>query len=91
MARSRRKAARWSKRASSILNKTLEGRNWIAGDFSVADAVVFYVEFWADKLDMTLPKNVLAHYRAMLARPMVSQVLREEGYRPDTLGQKGPK
>ena len=75
----------------AILNKTLEGRSWIAGDFSVADAVVFYVEFWADKLDMALPKNVLAHYRAMLARPIVSQVLREEGYRPDTLGQKGPK
>ena len=53
--------------------------------------MLFYVEFWADKLDMALPRNVLAHYRAMLARPMVSQVLREEGYRPDTLGQKGPK
>jgi glutathione S-transferase len=52
----------------------------------VADAVLFYVEFWADKTDIVLPANVLRHYRAMLARPAVSLVLREEGYRPERLG-----
>jgi glutathione S-transferase len=72
----------------SILNKTMEGKAWVAGDFSVADAVLFYVEFWADKLDITLPKNLLAHYRAMLDRPVVQRVLREEGYPPQKLGQR---
>jgi glutathione S-transferase len=72
----------------SIVNKALEGKSWIAGDYSVADAVLFYVEFWADKTEIDLPQNVLRHYRAMLERPAVSQVLREEGYRPETLGQR---
>ncbi len=72
----------------SIVNKALEGRTWVAGDFGVADAVLFYVEFWADKIDIALPKNLLAHYRAMLARPVVQRVLREEGYQPQKLGQR---
>jgi glutathione S-transferase len=72
----------------SIVNKALEGKSWIAGDYSVADAVLFYVEFWADKTEIDLPPNVLRHYRAMLERPAVSRVLREEGYRPETLGQR---
>ncbi len=71
-----------------IVNKTLEGRKWIGGDYGVADAVLFYVEFWADKIGMSLPGNILNHYRAMLARPAVSLVLREEGYTPDKLGQR---
>lgn len=72
----------------SIVDKALEGRTWVAGDFSVADAVLFYVEFWADKIDIALPKHLLAHYRAMLARPVVQRVLREEGYQPAKLGQR---
>ncbi|MCI4679244.1 glutathione S-transferase N-terminal domain-containing protein [Rhodoblastus acidophilus] len=72
----------------SIVDKALEGRTWVAGDFSVADAVLFYVEFWADKVEIALPANLLRHYRAMLDRPAVSGVLREEGYRPEKLGQR---
>lgn len=71
----------------TIVDKQLEGRQWVAENFSVADAVLFYVCFWADKVAMNLPPNVLRHYRAMLARAKVQQVLREEGYRPDSLGQ----
>ena len=50
--------------------------------------MLFYVAFWADKLGMPLPVHVLAHYRAMLARPKTVQVLKEEGYRPDQLGYR---
>jgi glutathione S-transferase len=71
----------------AILNATLRGRDYVAGAFSVADPVAFYVEFWADKLNMPLPENVLAHYRRMLARDAVQRVLREEGYNPQTLGR----
>ena len=85
---SRRKAACWSRKTFAIVNKALEGKDWVAGDYSVADAVLFYVEFWADKTEIDLPANVLRHYRAMLERPAVSRVLREEGYRPEKLGQR---
>ena len=56
------------------------------GKFSVADPVLFYVEFWADKTGVTLPDRLLAHYRLMLGRDAVYRVLREEGYDPDKLG-----
>ena len=46
-----------------------------------ADAALFYVEFWADKIGMDLPVNCRAHYELMRTRPAVRQVLAEEGYR----------
>jgi glutathione S-transferase len=63
-----------------IANNWLEGRDYIIGDFSIADAALFYVEFWADRIHIPLPKNCLTHYRRMLDRTAVRQVLMEEGY-----------
>jgi glutathione S-transferase len=74
-------------KAFSILNDALAGKAHVAGDFSVADPILFYVEFWADKTTIPLPQNLAAHYRRMLARPAVQRVLREEGYNPATLGK----
>jgi glutathione S-transferase len=71
----------------SILNDALPGKAYVAGDFSVADAILFYVEFWGDKTNIPLPENLAAHYWRMLARPAVQRVLREEGYNPATLGK----
>lgn len=71
----------------SILNEELAGSDYVAGAFSVADPVLFYVEFWADKTDIPLPPNLAAHYQRMLLRPAVQRVLREEGYNPATLGK----
>ena len=51
--------------------------------FSIADAALFYVEFWADKIGISLPENCMKHYRLMLSRPVVKRVLMEEGYRVD--------
>lgn len=65
----------------AILNDALAGRDYVAGTFSIADAALFYVEFWADKLKIELPEHCLAHYQRMLQRPVVQRVLREEGYR----------
>lgn len=65
----------------AIMNDMLAGKDYLAGTFSIADAALFYVEFWADKLKMELPPHCLAHYRRMLERPVVQRVLREEGYR----------
>lgn len=70
----------------AILDAALSTRDYIAGPFSVADPILFYVAFWADKTSIPLPEHVAAHYRHMLARPTVQRVLREEGYNPATLG-----
>jgi glutathione S-transferase len=64
----------------------LEGRIPEAGyavgpQFTIADAALFYNEFWADKSGISLPPRVAAHYQRVRARPVVRQVLAEEGYR----------
>jgi glutathione S-transferase len=70
----------------AILNDQLAGRDYVAGAFSIADPILFYVEFWADKTKIPMPPNLQAHYKRMLARPAVQRVLREEGYNLATLG-----
>jgi glutathione S-transferase len=70
-----------------IIDAQLAGKDYVAGAYSIADPILFYVEFWADKLKMVLPANLMAHYKRMLARPAVQRVLREEGYNLSTLGQ----
>jgi glutathione S-transferase len=63
-----------------LLDKALAGKEYIAGAFSIADAAVFYVEFWAaNPLKMTLPANCAAHYQRMMARPAVQRTLKAEG------------
>lgn len=70
----------------AVLARQMEGQDFVAGAFSVADAVLFYAEFWADKTGIALPAPLLAHYRRLLARPAVIRVLKEEGYDPSRLG-----
>lgn len=53
----------------------------LGADLSIADAALFYVEFWADKTGLALPPRCAAHYQLVRARPVVQRVLREEGYR----------
>lgn len=64
-----------------VINAMLGSNEYAVGEFSIADAALFYVEFWADKLNMSMPPNCRAHYQRMLGRPVVQRVLREEGYR----------
>ena len=64
----------------AIVNRELAGREYVAEQFGIADAALFYVEFWADRTGIPLPEYCLAHYRRMLTRPAVRQVLAEEGY-----------
>jgi len=72
--------------AFAVIESGLEAESAAAGhavgsDFSIADAALFYVEFWADKTGIALPPRCASHYRAVRARPVVQRVLREEGYR----------
>ncbi len=64
----------------TLIDRQLEGREYVVDHFSIADAALFYVEFWADRTGVALPKNCQAHYRRLLSRPSVRQVLMEEGY-----------
>jgi glutathione S-transferase len=63
-----------------IVNSILLHKEYIAGTFSIADAALFYVEFWADKINIDMPRNCRSHYQRLLKRPAVNRVLREEGY-----------
>jgi len=67
----------------AVINATLPPQGYALGQFSIADAALFYVEFWADKTGVWLPAHCLNHYRLMLTRPVVRRVLLEEGYRVD--------
>lgn len=64
----------------AILDKALAGKDYVVGNFSIADAALFYVEFWyAARAGQTLPANVAAHYKRMLARPSVQKTMEAEG------------
>ncbi|MGI1670168.1 MAG: glutathione S-transferase N-terminal domain-containing protein [Neptuniibacter sp.] len=56
------------------------GEGLIFENLSVADTALFYVEFWADRTGIALPLRCEKHYQVMLERPVVRQVLSEEGY-----------
>ena len=67
-------------RGLELLEKKIGSRDYIAGDFSVADAALFYVEYWAAaRMGMTLPPRIAAHYARMQARPAVQRAMKFEG------------
>ena len=63
-----------------IIDRALAGKEYVLGNFSIADAAVFYVEFWATRANVPLPANCAAHYARMKARPAVAAVLKKEGF-----------
>jgi glutathione S-transferase len=63
----------------ALLDKALAGKDYAVGKFSIADAAIFYVEFWSKRVGIALPPNCAAHLDRMLARPSVQRVLQQEG------------
>lgn len=64
----------------AIMDKALAGKEYVAGQFSVADAALFYVEYWAkERMNLQLPPNCAAHYARMRQRPAVQRVFKDEG------------
>ena len=63
-----------------VVEGWLVGRDFLGEAFCIADAALFYVEFWASRTGMNLPEHCMAHYQRMLTRPSVQLVLAEEGY-----------
>ena len=64
----------------NIVNRQLDGKRYLFDHFTIADAALFYVSFWADRTGMVIPDHCHNHYQNMLQRPAVKQVLMEEGY-----------
>jgi glutathione S-transferase len=62
-----------------VLDAALAGKEYAVGPFSIADTAMFYVEFWAKRVGVTLPPNCAAHLDRMLARPAVQRTLKAEG------------
>jgi glutathione S-transferase len=64
----------------ALISKGLGAKDFIAGDFSIADPALFYVSWWAaDRLKIALPANVQKHFDRMSGRPAVRKALRDEG------------
>ncbi len=69
-----------AEKAFGIIDQKLAGKEYLLGEFSIADAALFYVEFWAAKrMNLPLPANCQKHFNTMMARPAVKSVLAAEG------------
>ena len=62
-----------------LLNETLHGEDWLAGEYSIADSALFYVANWAPRAGVELPAHIAAHFARMKARPAVHRALVAEG------------
>lgn len=65
----------------AMMDKALaDGRDWLLGHYSIADAALLYVSFWAEGRNvLDLPPHVAAHYARMKARPAVARAMEQEG------------
>ena len=64
----------------AVMDKALDGKEYLVGDYSFADSALFYVCFWWNaRLGKELPANVAAHFARMKARPAVQRTLAAEG------------
>lgn len=63
-----------------LMDKALEGQDWLVGSYSFADSALFYVSFWWNaRMKQELPANVAGHYARMKARGAVQRVMAAEG------------
>jgi len=66
--------------ALDLVDAQLKDKEYLMGDFSIADAALYYNEFWAvDLAGWNLPDNVQAHYERMKLRPSVQASREIEG------------
>ena len=74
------KGVEMAQKGFAVMDKALAGKQWLAGEYSMADSALFYVSYWGTKRSgMTLPPNVAGHFDRMLARPAVQRMLQQEG------------
>lgn len=58
----------------------LDQKPYIQGDYSIADAALFFLEHWAvTRAELPIPASIRAHLERMRARPAVQRALVNEG------------
>ena len=64
-----------------VVDQLWKGDTWVLPHgFSIADAALFFVEYWqAKRVGQPLPPKLDAHLKAMLERPSVRRALEQEG------------
>ena len=62
-----------------LLEQKLGDKDYLLGQFTVADAYAYVVINWARRFEISLPANVTAYFERMRARPAVQKTLQEEG------------
>ena len=63
-----------------LLADILGTKAYLLGDYSIADAALFFLEHWAVKrVGMMIPQVVFGHFERMQARPAVQRALASEG------------
>lgn len=64
----------------ALIEKMLEGKDWLFGEFSAADAYLFVFWRWAlhHKLDVSAYPNYAKHFERMQARPSVQRAVARE-------------
>jgi glutathione S-transferase len=66
--------------ALDVVDAQLAGKDYLMGDFTIADTALYYTQYWAaDVAGWTLPPNVQAHYELMKTRPSVQASRKLEG------------
>ncbi len=68
-------------RQFAYLEKALAGRDYLLGDFTIADGYAFTVLNWTKlhKMDLTAFPNVVAYMQRVAARPAVQAAMSAEG------------
>ena len=63
------------------IDSQLEGKDYLMGEFSVADGYLFTVTNWASRVNVDLApfKNLAAFMQRVAARPAVRQAMKDEG------------
>jgi glutathione S-transferase len=68
-----------SQKGLALIDKQLADKDWLIGEFSIADCALYFFEFWANRVGWPMPANVAAHFARMNARPSVKNMLKMEG------------
>jgi glutathione S-transferase len=64
----------------AIIAEQLGDKDYVMGDFSIADAALFYVTYWNNVLaKLDIPASINAHYARMMSRPAVLKAMQTEG------------
>ncbi|MDR3547703.1 MAG: glutathione transferase GstA [Candidatus Pacebacteria bacterium] len=68
----------------AYVNEALEGKEYLLGTFSIADAYAYTILRWTKRFEISLAEfpNIVAFMKRMEGRPAVQKALAEEGLEP---------